>query len=194
MSATIRDEDRDRCANPGCGESRADHDWRNHAIAHAFVEPAEAAPYEAVAIAERWFKRALEDQCCEYDTVIAGKDMESCAREAYAAGRKAAFGEAEAQRGQEWSAADEARTMLGNALYPGLDGDSPKGIANTLWAFGKEAARRLTAAWTLIRKIREAEVNSWSGTLADLAEDGCGELLKDWAADAIAQRAGEGKP
>ena len=44
-----------------------------------------------------------------------------------------------------WAAAAEAREMLGNALYPGLGGDSPPGTANTLWAFAKEAVRRLTA-------------------------------------------------
>lgn len=42
-------------------------------------------------------------------------------------------------------AISEAMNVLGNALYPGHDGDAPKGTPNTLWAFAHEAARRLAS-------------------------------------------------
>lgn len=68
-----------------------------------------------------------------------------CFAAGYAAG-KADGARAENERWHQlWAAGVEARTMLGEALYPGFKGDSPPGTANSLWAFAKEAAARLAA-------------------------------------------------
>lgn len=76
----------------------------------------------------------------------------------------------------------EAREVLGNALYPGLNGDSPPGTANSLWAFAHEAARRLTLApaqsdpdaavradGDIVKLCQELTLGSYGSVLAGLS-------------------------
>ncbi len=97
----------DRCAKPECGWERQDH-WAEEC--HAFVEPTEAAPDEAEAIAtvssrdepsteakRRAAGLAFVLGLFDDDAVTMIALAIDCAFEdAQAAGRKAAFGEAEA--------------------------------------------------------------------------------------------------
>jgi hypothetical protein len=62
--------------------------WKDEPNDHTFVEPTEAAPYEAVAIATNWVMRRVNG---DHDNAT----LLRVACEAFAAGRKAAFGEAE---------------------------------------------------------------------------------------------------
>lgn len=69
----------------------------------------------------------------------------------------------------------EARTMLGLALYPGHKGDAPAGTDNTLWAFAKEAARRLQEAEFLVGEFRRALLDKTGAPWRLQAE-----ILRDW--------------
>ena len=108
----------DRCGQVECYIMRKHHDTAP--LSHAFVEPIPAPTFDQLVdavgdlpsgqlatsglipapqggseaavreIAERWFKKTADAQCCEYDEVIVGEDMKAAVREAYRAGFEAA--------------------------------------------------------------------------------------------------------
>lgn len=189
----------ERCARPGCDKFESEH-WSNYG--HAFVPP----PASAGAVADEAAKandyakdRGLAPPypVGEMETLAADEwtkfpyrgyswvDCRAMVSRIFDAGRLAGARE-ERERlmlGPE-GAQCEALAVLGEALYPGLGGDSPKGTANTLWAFAKEAARRLADTRTYaqgakdMRERAEAVAQEWADTWQD-AHNETAEGIRD---------------